>query len=105
MDTGADGEDVGDAPAGRKRGQQRGRRGHGRRDYSHLPTREEVYDVPAGERVCPNCGAGYAPFGEETCEQIDWQVHLTRMVHSRPTCRRTCRCAVHGFSSLRHRAR
>ncbi|MGH3825641.1 MAG: IS66 family transposase [Pseudonocardiaceae bacterium] len=78
------------------RGQRRGSRGHGRRDYSHLPTREEVHDVPEGERVCPCCGAGYAPFGEETCEQIDWQVRLTRIVHRRPTYRRTCRCPVRG---------
>ncbi|MGH3815731.1 MAG: IS66 family transposase [Pseudonocardiaceae bacterium] len=78
------------------RGQRRGSRGHGRRDYSHLPTREEVHDVAEGERVCPCCGAGYAPFGEETCEQIDWQVQLIRIVHRRPTYRRTCRCAVRG---------
>lgn len=95
------GEDsAGDDTAGgqpkRGRGQQRGSAGHGRRDYSHLPTREEIHDVPEGERVCPCCGAGYAPFGEETCEQIDWQVHLTRIVHRRPTYRRTCRCAVRG---------
>ncbi|MGH3791751.1 MAG: IS66 family transposase [Pseudonocardiaceae bacterium] len=79
-----------------RRGQRRGSRGHGRRDYSHLPTREEIHDVPEGERVCPCCGAGYAPFGEECCEQIDWQVQLIRIVHRRPTYRRTCRCAVRG---------
>lgn len=78
------------------RGQRRGSRGHGRRDYSHLPTREEIHDVPLGERVCPCCGAGYAPFGEETCEQIDWQVALIRIVHRRPRYRRTCRCPVRG---------
>jgi transposase len=102
---GGEGEDVpaGGAPDGqvggqakRGRGQQRGSRGHGRRDYSHLPTREEIHDVAEGERVCPCCGAGYAPFGEETCEQIDWQVQLIRIVHRRPTYRRTCRCPVRG---------
>ncbi|MGH8921387.1 MAG: IS66 family transposase [Actinomycetes bacterium] len=90
----------GDPPVGstkRGRGQQRGSRGHGRRDYSHLPTREEVHDVPEGERVCPCCGADYAPFGEETCEQIDWQVQLIRVVHRRRTYRRTCRCPVRGI--------
>jgi len=98
------GEDTGDPQAGdsaggqakRGRGQRRGSRGHGRRDYSHLPTREEIHDVPESERVCPRCGAGYAPFGQECCEQIDWQVALTRIVHRRPTYRRTCRCAVRG---------
>jgi len=95
------GEDVatGDPAGGPekpRRGQRRGARGHGRRDYSHLPTREEVHDVPEGQRVCPCCGAGYAPFGEEVCEQIDWQVQLIRIVHRRPTYRRTCRCPVRG---------
>ena len=71
----------------RRRGQQPASRGHGRRDYSHLETVEEVHDVPEGERVCPDCGAPYVPFGEETSEQIDWQV---RIVHRRPTYRRTC---------------
>jgi transposase len=89
----------GDPPAGsakRGRGQQRGSRGHGRRDYSHLPTREEIHDVAEGERVCLCCGADYAPFGEQTCEQIDWQVQLIRIVHRRRTYRRTCRCPVGG---------
>jgi len=90
------GGQPGEQPERRGRGQRRGSRGHGRRDYSHLPTREEVHDVPEGERVCPRCGAGYAPFGEECCEQIDWHVQLTRIVHRRPTYRRTCRCPVRG---------
>jgi transposase len=83
-------------PEKRGRGQRKGSRGHGRRDYSHLSTREEIHDVPEAERVCPCCGAGYVPFGQETCEQIDWQVGLIRVVHRRPTYRRTCRCPVRG---------
>jgi len=93
----SDDDGVGAAVGGQaKRGQRRGSRGHGRRDYSHLPTREEIHDVPEAERVCPRCGAGYALFGEECCEQIDWQVALNRIVHRRPTYRRTCRCPVRG---------
>ncbi|MGI9004263.1 MAG: hypothetical protein ACR2GH_21870, partial [Pseudonocardia sp.] len=95
----AGGDPTGEDPEGgrpKRRGQRRGSRGHGRRDYSHLRTREQVHDLPAGERVCPCCGAGYAPFGQETCEQVDWQVELTRIVHRRPTYRRTCRCPVRG---------
>jgi transposase len=98
---GSCGDDVGGdkTPGGgpkRPRGQRRGSRGHGRRDYSHLPTREEIHDVAPGERVCPCCGAGYAPFGEQTCEQIDWQVQLIRIVHRRRTYRRSCGCPVRG---------
>jgi transposase len=98
-DEGAGGGPAGEASgegrsAKRGRGQGKGSRGHGRRDYSHLPTREEIHDVPPAQRVCPCCGAVYVSFGEETCEQIDWQVQLIRIVHRRPTYRRTCRCPV-----------
>ncbi|MHB1473430.1 MAG: hypothetical protein ACYCV4_07330 [Dermatophilaceae bacterium] len=55
----------------RRRGQQPGSRGHGRRDYSHLETEEEIHDVAEEDRCCPQCGAQYAPFGEETSAQID----------------------------------
>src|SRR3954451_7277349 len=89
-------EDTAGRKAKRGRGQRRGSRGHGRRDYSHLPTREEIHDVAEAERWCPRCGAGYAPFGQESCEQIDWQVQLTRIVHRRPTYRRSCGCPVRG---------
>ena len=84
---------------GRRRvvvGSGRARAGHGRRDYSHLRTCEEVHDVPEEQRWCPCCGAGYVRFGQESCEQIDWQVELIRIVHRRPTYRRTCRCPVRG---------
>jgi len=93
---GGAGGGPGGGPGKPGRGQRKGSRGHGRRDYSHLPNREEVHDVGEGERVCPCCGAGYVAFGEETCEQIDWLVQLIRVVHRRPTYRRTCRCPVRG---------
>ena len=90
------GAGQGGRPVGRGRGQQKGSRGHGRRDYSHLPTEEQVRDVPKAERVCPRCGAGYVPFGEESCELIDWQERLVRVVIRRPASRRGCRCPVRG---------
>ncbi len=92
----ADGAEGFESSERRPRGQQPGSTGHGRRDYSHLTTIEEVHDVPEDERVCPDCGAAYAPFGEERAEQIDWQVRLVRVIHRRPTYRRTCRCRVRG---------
>ncbi|MDN5859354.1 MAG: transposase [Pseudonocardia sp.] len=93
---GGAGDDRAGGRAKRGRGQRRGARGHGRRDYSHLPTEEEIHDVPEAQRACPSCGAGYVRFGEECCEQIDWQVRLVRIVHRRPTYRRSCRCPVRG---------
>lgn len=96
----------GGGPGRRRRGQQRGSPGHGRRDYTHLPTEEQVHDVPANERVCSRCGKDYESFGEECSEQIDWQVRLVRIVHRRRTYRRSCRCEdVPGVIAARRPAR
>ena len=93
-DNGAHGEDGGAQDgAKRRRGQQPGSRGHGRRDYSHLPGVELVHEPDPEVLVCPSCGAGYVRFGEERCEQLDWEVVVRRVVHRRPTWRRGCDCA------------
>jgi transposase len=76
----------------RKRGQRPGSKGHGRRDYSHLDTREEVHDVPADARVCAGCGLEFELLGSETSEQVDWRVAITRIVHRRLRYRRRCDC-------------
>jgi transposase len=60
---GGDGQAGDGQPERRGRGQRKGSRGHGRRDYSHLPGREEIHDVGEGERVCRCCGAGYTRSG------------------------------------------
>jgi transposase len=77
----------------RAKGQQRGSTGHGRRDYSHLRTREEIHDVPAAERSCSCCGRPFAALDSETIERIDWNVEVTRVVHRRLRYRRQCPCA------------
>lgn len=79
----------------RKRGQRPGSKGHGRRDYSHLDTREEIHDVPAGQRVCACCGVEFEFLGSETSEQVDWRVMITRVVHRRLRYRRRCECPGH----------
>jgi transposase len=86
------GQPASGAGAGCRRGQRPGSTGHGRRDYSHLQTREEFHDVPAGERVCAGCGTSFEPLGFEDSEQIDWQVRITRIVHRRRRYRRRCSC-------------
>ena len=40
----------------RRRGQEPGGTGHGRRDYSALETEEVLHDVGDDERRCPDCG-------------------------------------------------
>jgi transposase len=99
-DADGSGEQAGDASGGtdgqddpaKKRGQRPGSRGHGRRGYSHLESREEIHDVPPGQRVCPECGRAFEALGAEGSEQIDWQVRLTRIVHRRRRYRRACAC-------------
>lgn len=94
---GAEGDGEHGGSAKRRRGQQPGSAGHGRRDYSGLETKEEFHDVPEGDRVCPECGGAYVFFDEETSEQIDWRVQIVRIVHRRKTYSRTCSCAVPGI--------
>src|SRR5438128_11514829 len=48
-------DDPDEAQPPRPRGQQRSRPGPQRRDYSHLPIREETIELPQAERVCPHC--------------------------------------------------
>lgn len=76
-----------------RRGQRPGGKGHGRRDYSHLPTEERLHDVPGQERVCGACGVAFEPLGAESSEQLDWEVIVKRIVHRRLRYRRRCACA------------
>src|SRR5262249_29639359 len=45
----------------RNRGQQPGNPGPQRRDYSHLPVREQFVDLPPEHCVCPCCGLPLRP--------------------------------------------
>src|SRR5262245_59418963 len=46
----------------------------GRRDYSHLPRVEVVWDFEGGEYCCPECGEPFTLLGDHVVEQLDWQV-------------------------------
>ena len=39
----------------RRRGQQRGSKGHGRRNHDHLPTTHEECTLPDNQKCCPDC--------------------------------------------------
>ena len=81
------------APSGRRRGQQPGHAGHGRRDHSHLPAVVTPVDLPADERCCPHCHLPYAEFpGTEDSETIEIDVRAHRRVIRRKRYRRTCSC-------------
>lgn len=83
----------------RKRGQQKGAKGHGRKTRGHLPTVETSHSLPEEQCRCPKCGKPFSVFpGTEDSEEIEWEVVLRRRIHKRRRCRPTCDCkAVPGI--------
>jgi transposase len=77
----------------RKRGQQPENPGPKRRDYFHLPVREQTLELPAEQCVCPGCGQPFLPHGyTEDGEEIEIEVRAYRRVIRRRRYRRTCTC-------------
>jgi transposase len=77
----------------RKRGQQPENPGPKRRDYSHLPVREKILELPAEQCVCPDCGQPFVPHGyTDDSEEIEIEVSAYRRVIRRRRYRRTCTC-------------
>ena len=76
-----------------KRGQQPGRPAPKRRDYSHLPAREEQIDVPDEAKVCACCGEPLEDLGySDDSEQLEIEITVYRRVVRRKRYRRTCNC-------------
>jgi transposase len=79
----------------KRRGQQPGSNGHGRRDYSHLPAKEELYDISKSEQCCPICGLAFASFaGTEDSQQIEIEVRAHRRIIKRKRYKPTCSCGA-----------
>ena len=79
--------------AGRKRGQQPGRKSAGRQRHPELPAEEIVHELAEVERCCPRCGLPFDDFpGTEDSEEIHWEVRVVRRVHKRKRYRRACNC-------------
>jgi transposase len=77
----------------RKRGQQPKNPGPKRRDYSHLPVREECLELPPERCVCPRCGRPLLRRSDtEDSEQIEIEVRAYRRVIHRRRYQRTCTC-------------
>jgi len=77
----------------KKRGQQPGRPAPQRRDYSHLPVREETVDLPAEAQVCLCCGKPLSDLGsKDDSEQLEIETIIYRQVIHRKRYRRTCNC-------------
>jgi transposase len=66
----------------------------GRRDYSHLPRVEVVWDFEGGGYCCPECGQPFNRLGDHVIEQMDWRVIVRVVAHCRRRYRRACRCPV-----------
>jgi transposase len=85
-------EDPVDAKPKRPRGRQPGQPAPQRRDYSHLPAREQVIDLPQAEQICPHCGLALKACGTEDSEQLEIEVTVYRRVIRRRRGQRTCGC-------------
>jgi transposase len=67
----------------------------GRRDYSHLPRVEVVWDFPEGGYCCPGCGQPFTLLGDHMSgQQLDWQVIVRVVAHCRRRYKRVCSCRV-----------
>jgi len=76
----------------RSRGRQPGQPAPRRRDYSHLPAREQLLDLPDADRVCPSCGQPLKGCGSEDSEQLEIETIVFRRVIRRRRAQRTCAC-------------
>jgi transposase len=85
-------EDPADAKPKRRRGRQPGQPAPRRRDYNHLPAREQFLDLPEAEQICPTCGLPLKACGTEDSEQIEIEIIVYRRVIRRRRGQRTCRC-------------
>ncbi len=81
------------APARRKRGGQKGHKGHGRHIPATLPRQEQAHTLPENERACPFCGLPYEAIGlTETSEEVDVQVKISVIRHTRQYYHPACSC-------------
>jgi transposase len=80
-------------PAGTQGGPKRKQKGPKRRDFRHLPAKEEVIELPKDERICPDCGCPLAEMTDtDDSEQIEIDVKAHRRVIRRRRYRKTCTC-------------
>jgi transposase len=85
-----------DLPTRRPRGQQPGKPGPKRRDYSHLPAVPEDHELPPEQCRCARCGQPFDDFpGTEDAIILEVDVRAHRRVIRRRRYRPTCSCAAH----------
>jgi transposase len=89
-------DSVHPARSPRPRGQQPGKPGPKRRDYSHLPAVDQVIDLPPEQRCCSRCGQPLAPFpGTDDTTVLEIEVRAHRRSYRRRRYRPICSCGGH----------
>ena len=67
---------------------------HGRQRLpEHLPRKRVVYDLPEGERWCPQCHGELRPFGEEVSERLEFipaSLYVLEEVCPKYACEKGC---------------
>ncbi len=77
----------------RRRGQQPKNPAPKRRDYSHLPKRKKIIELPADQCCCHKCGQPFTEMSDaKIAEQIEIEVVAYRQELIRKRYRRTCDC-------------
>ena len=85
-----------ETPPRRPRGQQPGKPGPTRRDYSHLPAVVEDVVLPPDQCCCSRCGQPFDDFpGTEDSIILEVDVRAHRRVIRRRRYRPSCSCAAH----------
>jgi transposase len=85
---GFDDKDSSASPGAKKK-----QRGPKRRDFSHLPGRDELSEAAADQRLCATCNKPFAVMTDtEDSEQIEIEVKAYRRVIRRRRYRKTCTC-------------
>ncbi len=75
------------------KGQQPNNPGPERRNYEHLPVREEETDLPEEEKVCPVCRLPFDSFpGTEDSETIEYKTIIYLRRTKRKRYRKACNC-------------
>ena len=76
-----------------RRGQQQGKPGPKRRDFSHLEERIEVIDLSESDKCCKNCGSAFSDTGMTSDSkqlEIEIKAHVRKI--KRKQYRTTCTC-------------
>ena len=84
------------ASSPRPRGQQRGRPGPKRRNFSHLPAVEQILELPVEQQRCSDCGQPFSAFpGTDDAIVLEIEVRAHRRIYRRRRYRPTCTCGTH----------